>query len=69
MACNARIVFGDDHGDNETTFHCKLEEGHEGKHQETGEMYGQPYMLTWEGDDKDDDEEIWDEEERIKSDE
>ena len=51
--CKASIVFGDGHGDNDTTFHCQLDIGHEGKHEETGDMgYGiikLPYSLTWEG--------------------
>ena len=51
--CESTIEFGDDFGDNHCTFHCKLEEGHEGLHQEKGDMgYGvmpMPYTLTWEG--------------------
>jgi hypothetical protein len=48
--CNAVIKFGDDYGDNDCTFHCELEEGHEGKHLETGTVRGTiPYSLTWEG--------------------
>ena len=58
--CNATIQFGDDHGDNSATFHCKLEKGHSGEHKETGNMgdekYGMPYTLTWEGDQKEVDE-------------
>ncbi|MBE3128793.1 MAG: hypothetical protein IMZ60_03840 [Actinobacteria bacterium] len=47
--CKATIEFGDDFGDNETTFHCKLLEGHKGKHQEKGNMYDkQVYNLEWE---------------------
>jgi hypothetical protein len=46
--CNATIEFGDDYGDNETTFHCQLPDGHEGEHRESGNMYGkQAYELTW----------------------
>ncbi len=45
--CGATIEFGDDYGDNTATFHCKLPKGHEGKHEETGSLYGQPYILTW----------------------
>ena len=51
--CKAMIIFGDDAGDNDTTFHCQLEDGHEGLHQETGDMgYGgieMPYTLIWVG--------------------
>ena len=36
--CQSTISFGDDFGDNSTTFHCKLEEGHIGPHQEKGTM-------------------------------
>ncbi len=51
--CKATIEFGDDYGDNNTTFHCQLEAKHSGTHKETGDMgYGavpMPYTLTWEG--------------------
>lgn len=54
--CKATIVFGDDFGDNVSTFHCQLEVGHEGCHREIGDMgYGvipMPYTLTWEGSDE-----------------
>lgn len=45
--CEAVIVFGDDHGDNDCTFHCKLEQGHTGPHSETGILYGESYSLNW----------------------
>ena len=52
--CKATIKFGDDFGDNDTTFHCQLEEGHSGKHKEVGDMgyppEKRPYVLEWEGD-------------------
>ena len=55
--CKAIIIFGDDFGDNQATFHCQLEEGHIGLHQESGDMgndeYKLPYTLTWQGDDND----------------
>lgn len=48
--CNVIIQFGDDYGDNYSTFHCQLEAGHDGKHSETGVMRStMPYTLTWEG--------------------
>jgi hypothetical protein len=54
--CKASIVFGDDFGDNCTTFHCQRELGHNGPHKETGDMgYGiipMPYTMTWEGSDE-----------------
>lgn len=46
--CKSKIVFGDDYGDNDCTFHCQLEEGHNGMHEECGKMYDQPYKITWE---------------------
>lgn len=49
--CKAAVVFGDDHGDNSCTFHCGLDESHEGDHKEVGSMYESwPYELTWKGD-------------------
>lgn len=55
MKCQATIVFGDDYGDNSSTFHCRLEQGHDGNHVEQGNMgcakYKMPYTLTWEGSD------------------
>jgi hypothetical protein len=33
--CNARLYLGDDHGDNDVTFRCRLEPGHPGVHRET----------------------------------
>jgi len=50
--CNKTIVFGDDYGDNCTTFRCKLKKGHKGLHQEKGDMgyrgERQLYKLEWE---------------------
>jgi hypothetical protein len=48
--CNAIIKFGDDYGDNETTFHCQLKKGHKGSHQESGD---QEWMLLPEDEKKD----------------
>ena len=45
--CNATIEFGDDFGDNSTTFHCNLPYGHSGEHKEIGNMYGKKYELKW----------------------
>ena len=36
--CKAKIRFGDDYGDNSSTFHCQLEEGHTEEHSEKGEV-------------------------------
>jgi hypothetical protein len=33
--CPETLEIGDDYGDNVATMHCQLEEGHEGRHQET----------------------------------
>lgn len=46
--CNDPIAFGDDHGDNDCTFHCQLRAGHPGAHLEEGSMEGRKYWLTWE---------------------
>lgn len=46
--CNAIIEFGDDFGDNSTTFHCELEKGHVGNHQENGNLFGKRYRVEWE---------------------
>ena len=59
--CKATISFGDDYQDNECTFHCQLEEGHEGPHKEEGYSMQHPtvvkffegkaspkFVLTWE---------------------
>ena len=45
--CSSTFVFSDDHGDNDTTFHCELPEGHSGKHLETGSLYGGIYTVKW----------------------
>ena len=46
--CEAKMQFSDDFGDNCCTFHCQLEKGHEGPHQEKGKLYDQyPFNLTW----------------------
>lgn len=54
MKCKATIDFGDNFGDNTTTFHCGLDEGHSGMHEEKGDMgsevYKMPYTLQWKGD-------------------
>ena len=51
--CKATIAFGDDYGDNSSTFYCQLEKGHEGEHRETSDMgtssYSIPYTLIWSG--------------------
>ena len=46
--CKSKIEFGDDFGDNSTTFHCQLKEGHKGKHQEKALLYKDKYTLVWE---------------------
>ena len=50
--CKSTIVFGDDYGDNSTTFHCQLEKGHVGNHKEVGDQNGSPYKLEWTQDKK-----------------
>jgi|GEM_PF-2948545 len=46
--CGATIEFGDDFGDNVTTFHCYLLKEHKGPHMEVGVLYGKKYILFWE---------------------
>jgi len=57
--CKAKIRFGDDYGDNCSTFHCQLEEGHTDEHIEKGNMGDEerqiPYILSWLGDMGDED--------------
>lgn len=45
--CKNTMEFGDDQGDNETTFTCHLEAGHIGPCVESGELYGESYCLSW----------------------
>ncbi len=47
--CQATIEFADDYGDTPCTFHCMLPEGHNGDHEETGELFGQTFRVTWKG--------------------
>ncbi len=47
--CNVTIKLYDDFGNNPCTFHCALTEGHAGDHQETGELDGQAFNMTWQG--------------------
>ena len=47
IKCDETIQFGDDFGDNETTFHCQLEKGHKGLHKEDGIQYHRVYRLEW----------------------
>ena len=49
MKCVKIIQFGDDFGDNVSTFHCQLKQGHEGRCQEIAHCHGQNYTLTFEG--------------------
>lgn len=47
--CNARLILGDDYGDNDCTFICRLEPDHEGLHMEKSKRF----KITWTGDDQD----------------
>ncbi len=49
VSCPAFIEFGDDFGDNVTTFRCGLEDGHAGPHEERGklEIDGLEYVVRW----------------------
>ena len=51
--CEATIDFGDNYGDNVSTFTCQLEKGHVGLHSESGDMYDQnKYSVAWTYDDR-----------------
>ena len=51
--CGATIEFGDDFGDNSSTFRCGKPLQHEGDHCESGSMYDKnPYTLAWTVDDR-----------------
>lgn len=41
--CGAKLSLGDDHGDNDCTFHCQKEHGHDGPHEEKSQR-GQVVM-------------------------
>ena len=45
--CGATIVFGDDYGDNSTTFHCDRPHRHKGTHWERWYRGEGPYRVTW----------------------
>ena len=51
--CLSIARFGDDYGDNSCTFHCQLPKGHEGDHEEKGNMYNEwSYVLHWKKEEK-----------------
>ena len=59
--CSARLICGDDYGDNSTTFRCKLEPGHKEQHKEefertVGGKTGK-VCITWDLDEREQDEE------------
>jgi hypothetical protein len=45
--CRSFIEFGDDFGDNTTTFHCQLSPKHQGQHLEKGLLYGREFEVRW----------------------
>jgi hypothetical protein len=51
--CNARLLIGDDYGDNVCTLRCRLAPGHEGPHKEEFKSRG-PVIVTWVCDDRED---------------
>jgi hypothetical protein len=60
--CNAWCLIGDDFGDNDCTFRCKLPAGHEGWHEEQFGRHGDQKWFRWEKDArpaKEADEEQW----------
>lgn len=49
-ACKAVLSVGDDYGDNISTFHCQLPEGHDGQHREdwsTGKKSSVSCTILW----------------------
>lgn len=47
MKCVEALVLGDDFGDNDCTFYCQKDDGHEGLHEETGKVEGAEYKIEW----------------------
>ena len=45
--CEASIMFLNDSG-TEVVFRCEREQGHRGKHQNSGVTYDSKFILTWE---------------------
>ena len=45
--CRSFMEFGDDFGDNTTTFHCELAPKHKGQHIERGTLHEQPFEIRW----------------------
>ena len=52
--CNARLHIGDDYGDNCATMRCGLSPGHEGLHREEHGETGNPVVVTWVKDERED---------------
>ena len=48
--CGAICLVGDDHGDNDATFHCQVEAGHTGQHVEV--FREGTCTLTWDDDER-----------------
>ena len=45
--CNAHLYIGDNFGDNHTTMRCQKSEGHDGRHEERFERYGEEVVVSW----------------------
>lgn len=45
--CNAKLVLGDDFGDNDCTFKCSLSRKHLGPHMERGLNNSRAYKIEW----------------------
>jgi len=45
--CRSSIEFGDNFGDNTTTFYCQLPPKHDGDHVEKGSLYGTNFEVIW----------------------
>ena len=56
--CNAHLYIADDYGDNHATMRCQLCPGHDGSHREEFKRGGKPVVVTWEVDEKKDEENV-----------
>lgn len=45
--CGSELEFGDNYGDNSTTFYCMLPAGHDGPHVESGKITRRQYSIVW----------------------
>lgn len=51
--CNARLYIADDYGDNRCTMRCMLPKGHEGRHREEYDAFGDNHVVVeWDYDER-----------------